>query len=420
MTAGIHNFKGLIKRYFWLVTLSLVVQRNLLAQQTIPIAHDSTKILRELVVHGSGQIQSNHLTSAISRKILFGGMISDEEIRKSTNNLRDSGLNRTGAVVNLDMVYTDYTANLFGKKQFGYVLTAGHQTYFGSTYQDQAFQLFAQGNANAPQLNDLTDTRFYQMSHHKLGFGILEKKTRSSFSLNFIGVVGYQDFDLMNGVFNQNSNKDTIDLVLIGSLTGNNSAQFLKGVGLGLDVDLRMPIQINKKEIYVQVLAQNLGFVRMNKNSFNYNMDTTYRFSGFDLQQVQNVSNNPDFSLVDSLNITRNEAVNYQWLPGFVQVAKIVNRNSLQRLQAFYGMNLYTHIAYMPQVFAGSHWQATNNLSFGLHGHLGGFGNARLGGYAEMRLGNFCVGLSSQDLLGTAANIGFGHSLLFRLSWQQK
>lgn len=404
-----------------LVAILLFVCVSLVnAQQTLPIWHDSTEIKREIVVNANAQVQSNHLIAPISRKILFGGFITDAEIDKSVGKLKTQGLNRTGAIVNADLIYTDYTQNLFGKKQFGYVITAGHQTYFGTSYQSDVFRLLAQGNIQTPEIVDLTDTRFYQMSHHKLGFGVLDKKTRSTFSLNVIGAAGYQNFDLMNGVFRQNQDRDTTDIILIGTYMGNNSAQFLRGVGLGLDVDLRMPVKINDKAITIQVLAQNVGLVRMNASTYSYNLDTNYRYTGFNLQQIQNIANNAEFSLQDSLNIIRQNGASTQWLPGFVQVAKIVDRNLSQPLQAFYGLNVYTQILYMPQAFAGVHWQANEKFAAGLHGHLGGFGAARLGAYAELRAGQFSLGLSSQDVLGTAANIGFGHSLLFRLSWQQK
>jgi len=390
------------------------------AQQTLPISHDTTTIKREFVLHSSGQIHSNHLNAAASRKILFGGFITDDEIGKSVDKLKTDGINRTGAVFNVDVVYSDYEANLFGKKQFGYVITAGHQTFLGTSYPSDVFRLLSQGNTQTPETIDLTDTRFYQMSHHKLGFGILDKKSRSSFALNIIGASGYQNLDMMNGVFRQNASKDTTDVILIGSYSGNNSAQFLRGLGMGVDVDLRMPVKIKEKEVIVQVLAQNVGFVRMNNNTYNYQLDTNYRYTGFNLQQIQELANNADFMLEDSLNLVRQTGGSTQWLPGFVQVAKIVNRDSEQKFQAFYGLNVYTQIIYMPQVFAGAHWQANEKISAGIHGHLGGFGGARLGCYAEMRLGQFNLGLSSQDILGTAANLGFGHSLLFRLSWQQK
>ncbi len=390
------------------------------AQQTLPIWLDSTAIKREIVLSANGQVHSNHLAAPVSRKILFGGFITDAEIDKSTKQLKNQGLNLSGAVVNADLIYTDYAKNLFGKKNLGYAITAGHQTYFGTSYRSDVFRLLSQGNTNTPEIIDLTDARYYQMSHHKLGFGVVDKKTRSTFALNLIGASGYQNFDLMNGIFRQNADKDTTDIILIGSYMGNNSAQFLRGVGLGIDVDLRMPVKVKDKEVIIQVLASNIGLVRMNKNTFSYQLDTNYRYTGFDLQTIENIANNAEFSLQDSLNIVRQTGASSQWLPGFVQVAKIVDRSSPKSLQAFYGLNVYTQVLYMPQAYVGVHWRAGDKFSSGMHGHLGGFGAARLGIYADYRFGQFNLGLSTQDLLGTAFNLGFGHSLLFRLSWQQK
>jgi hypothetical protein len=391
-----------------------------LAQQTLPIWHDSTELKREITVFSSAQIHSNHLSAPISRKILFGGFIDEAQISRSVDKLKENGLNRTGAIFSANFIFSDYTVNLFGKANLGLVINAGHQTYFGTTYRKDIFRLLALGNEQAPEISELADTRFYQMSHYNLGFGVLDKKTRSTFSLGLVGASGFQNFDLMNGIFRQNPNKDTTDIILIGTYLGNKSSPFIRGLGLALDVDLRMPVRIKQKDVLIQVLAQNAGFVRMNDKTFNYVLDTNFRYTGFNLQQIQDLANNEDFSLIDSLNIAPKNGNSCQWLPGFVQVAKIVNRNLDQKFQAFYGLTVYTQIIYMPQAFLGGHYKFNEKVSAGVHGHLGGFGGMRLGCYAEMRLGQFNMGLSSQDILGTAANLGFGHSLLFRISWQQK
>ena len=118
------------------------------AQQTLPIWHDSTTIKRELVWSGTGQIHSNHLGSDISRMILFGGFISDEMKSNSFKMLSANGMNRTGGILSSDVIYTDYTVNLFKKKEFGLVVLAGYQNYFAASYSSDLFKLLANGNAN--------------------------------------------------------------------------------------------------------------------------------------------------------------------------------------------------------------------------------------------------------------------------------
>ena len=334
--------------------------------------------------------------------------------------LSANGMNRTGGILSSDVIYTDYTVNLFKKKEFGLVVLAGYQNYFAASYSSDLFKLLANGNANFDGAIDLTNTRFFQMSHQKIGFGVLDEKTRSTFALSLVNSAGFQSMDLVNCVFRQNTNKDTTDLILVGSYNGNSLGGFSNGIGAAIDVDMRVPVVLGKHKVLIQLSAQNVGFVRYNRASFSYDVDTNYRYTGFTLNQIQDLSNNEALSLADTLNLVRQTGGKNVWLPGFLQVAKIVDYNSSNTFQSFFGLNVYTQILYLPQVFAGVHWQPNRVFAAGLHGSYGGFGGARIGFYADVKLAQFRMGLSSHDVLGTFANTGFGNSLLFRLTWQQK
>jgi hypothetical protein len=415
------TYKANIKftmRYFSILTFLSTLP--IFAQQTLPVWHDSTVIKRELVWQSSGQIHSNHLGSDINRVFLFGGFIGDDMKENSFKFLRSNGMNRTGVVLSSDMVYTDYTINLFKKKEFGLVVLAGYQNYTAAAYSSDLFKLLANGNAEFDGTIDLSNTRFFQMGHQKLGFGVLDKKTRSTFALSVVNSAGFQSVDLVNGAFRQNTNKDTTDILLMGAYKGNSLGGFSNGLGAAIDVDMRIPVVVGKHKVLIQLTAQNVGFVRYNRASFQYDVDTNYRYTGFTLNQIQNFSQNDAFSLADTLNLVRQSGGQTVWLPGFLQVAKIVDRNSDHTFQSFFGINAFTQIIYLPQAFAGIHWQANRTFSAGLHGSYGGLGGARIGFYADVLLGQFRIGLSSQDVLGTVANKGYGQSLLFRLAWQQK
>jgi len=401
---------------FFLISFTHLVS---FAQQTLPVWHDSTQIQREVQWLSSGQLHSSHIGSGMSRIFLFGGFIDDAMKAQSFKTLSNNGLNRTGAVISSDLVYTDYSVNLFGMKEFGLVVLAGYQNYFAASYRSDLYRLLANGNADFSGEIELADTRFFQMAHQKIGFGMVDKKTRSTFAISLVNSSGYQNFDLINGVFRQSPDKDTTDILLVGDYQSNNLGSFSNGLGAAIDVDLRIPVTVGKYNALIQIVAQNIGFVRYNKASNQYSIDSLYRYTGFSLNQVQGLGNET-FSLADSLNFNPQKGGQTQYLPGFLQVAKIVDVSSLNRFQSFFGINMYTQIIYLPQAFAGIHYKVNRFFSTGLHGSYGGFGGARIGFYSDFTLGQFKIGLSSQDVLGTLSNSGFGHSLLMRLTWQQK
>jgi len=390
------------------------------AQQNLPIWHDSTEIKRELVLSASSAIQSSHLRSDFVGKILFGGFVDEEIKARSIKFLRDKPLNRTGAIVSFDLNYADYGINMFGKEQFGLLLLAGHQTYLGATYRSDVYRLLTEGNVTTPENIDLTDSRFYSLSHQKLGFGLVDKKTRSSFALSIVNSAGFQNFNLTNGVFNQSPIKDTTDILLFGNYSGNNLGGLFNGLGFAIDLDFRLPVNLGKKDVLIQILAQNLGMVRYNRASFSYELNNNYQYTGFTISDFQNITEDDNFNFADTLNVNRETGGVNQWLPGLIQVAKIVDRNSDQAVQSFFGVNVYAQIMYLPQVFAGIHWQSNKKYAAGFMGSYGGFGGPRIGMYVDALLGQFRVGISSQDLLGSLTNSGFGNALAVRMVWQQK
>jgi hypothetical protein len=300
------------------------------------------------------------------------------------------------------------------------MLLAGHQTYAGATYRSDVYRLLTEGNATAPENIDLTDTRFYSLSHQKLGFGLVDKKTRSSFALSLVNSAGFQNFSLTNGLFNQSPFHDTTNILLLGNYSGNSLGGLSNGIGFAIDLDFRLSIKVADKDAVIQILAQNLGMVRYNRASFDYTLNNSYQYTGFTLDGLQSITQQETFDIADTLNLSKQTGGTNQWLPGLIQVAKIVDRNSEQVFQSFFGVNVYTQIMYLPQVYAGIHWQSNKKYAAGFLGSYGGFGGPRIGMYVDALIGGFRLGISSQDLLGSLTNSGFGNALAVRLVWQQK
>jgi hypothetical protein len=406
------------KYYCFSIFFSLVLCVK--AQQNLPIWHDSTQIKRELVFSAGASMQSSHLRSDFVGKILFGGFVDDDMKIRSIKFLSDKPLNRTGAMASIDLNYADYGINMFGLEQFGLMLLAGHQTYAGATYRSDVYRLLTEGNATAPENIDLTDTRFYSLSHQKLGFGLVDKKTRSSFALSLVNSAGFQNFSLTNGLFNQSPFHDTTNILLLGNYSGNSLGGLSNGIGFAIDLDFRLSIKVADKDAVIQILAQNLGMVRYNRASFDYTLNNSYQYTGFTLDGLQSITQQETFDIADTLNLSKQTGGTNQWLPGLIQVAKIVDRNSEQVFQSFFGVNVYTQIMYLPQVYAGIHWQSNKKYAAGFLGSYGGFGGPRIGMYVDALIGGFRLGISSQDLLGSLTNSGFGNALAVRLVWQQK
>src|SRR5690606_31632817 len=187
-------------------------------------------------------------------------------------------------------------------------------------------------------LANLSDIRFEQMTFQKIGFGIVDKKSRSSIAVNLINGQSFNKLNLENGEYRQSDNTDSISLLLKGNYSASTGNSFSNGLGVAFDAEFRLEIPWMKvKKAWIQLKAQNIGVVFFNKSSQTYAVDTMYRYSGFKINQLLGggVFGGGEFNLMDSLNIHPTSGSQAVWLPGFIQLAKIVDRANPAKLQSF-------------------------------------------------------------------------------------
>ena len=151
-----------------------------------------------------------------------------------------------------------------------------------------------------------------------------------------------------------------------------------------------------------------------------YKVDTLLTFEGFTFDQLIGNSNVLDngTSILDTLGIDSLSVTKFRILPGYIQVGKIVDESSQQRLQGFFGVRLYTISTYAPLVFGGAHVRANSWLSFGVNASYGGFTRFRAGLYAQSSFKNMTVALASEDVVGLVSNQGKGKSVILRLRYK--
>ena len=391
-------------------------------QQMLPIQHDTTQLKGEIILTGGVFYQGNAIRNDFSNALLFGGHITDEMKDASMKNAASRSRNRYGGNFSSQLEYRNYDVNLFGKSEWGFLVQAGYETFIGTQYTKDAFSLIFKGNAHVDNnLANLSDIRFEQMTFQKIGFGIVDKKSRSSIAVNLINGQSFNKLNLENGEYRQSDNTDSISLLLKGNYSASTGNSFSNGLGVAFDAEFRLEIPWMKvKKAWIQLKAQNIGVVFFNKSSQTYAVDTMYRYSGFKMNQLLDggVFGGGEFNLMDSLNINPTSGSQAVWLPGFIQLAKIVDRANPAKLQSFFGLNVYTNITYLPQVFVGMHYQPIPAVAVGAQLSYGGFGELRGGFYADFKMKNAYIGIGTQDVYGAFAKNGLGQSIIGRLTWQ--
>jgi hypothetical protein len=383
------------------------------AQHWFPVQHDTLiKNKHEIIFSGCANYSSTSLNNSLTKKLFYGGEIT-EAIKDKSFKLHGD-LNRFGTDVSVEIEYRNFSVNLFKKKNWGFIIKSGIYTFLAAQYSKDLFGVTFYGNEiYQGQLASFSGTKISAYSFEKLGFGWLYKKSKSSVCLNVFNLTNTLSAKINTGGIYQSNEGDTLIVLFDGEASFINSTSFSNGLGLGLDFDIRIPLTYKADESnYIQFLGRNLGLVSITQAQTFYRADSVYTFTGYTFDQLLN---NGDFlsspsNILDSVGILNSEKKSIIFLPGFLQVSKLINENSKNRLQEFYGIRMYLSSIYTPMLFIGANYRVGNNLNIGLNGSYGGFTSYRLGMYSSLKLRNWNLALASENLISKN-----GESLILRL-----
>ncbi len=396
---------------------SLLTAFTLNAQLLLPIQHDTAQYSQEIFVQGFADYSSTAMYNEMTSKLIWGGFIRDEDKKKSFD--RHSEINRFGSDLTGELEYRNLSVNLFKNEKFGFLVKAGYYNYSSSVYAKDLFGLTFYGNERylGEGLN-FSGTQFSQMSFQKVGFGVIDKALKSSVTFNLYNISSYAEAYVRDGVLFQNESGDSVSLIMDGTFKYASSSNFNKGVGFGIDADVRIPVQFkHEKTAYVQLLVKNLGFGYINTPVQRYQMDTTINFEGFTFTDFtdENSILNQEFNYLNTFGIDSTETNTLAFLPGLIQVGKIIDRNSTELFQSLFGIRMYTTTAYTPLLYAGVEIKPWHFIQIAATAMYGGFSRFRAGMYINYRYKIVDFSVGSEDLYGLVSSNGLGKSLNFRL-----
>lgn len=398
---------------FKLLLLLLLAQISAFGQHFIPMNFDTLiEPKQELVLTGIADASSTALGFDIVNKFLFGGAITTEMKDKSL--ARHNSLNRFGSDANIEIEYRNYKAKLFKSEEFGFLVKAGIYNFNQLIYSKDVFQLTMYGNADfLGDTANLSGTRFKSTTFQKIGFGFIDKFSKSSVTLNLVGLNNSTSINLNRMQMYQSASADTLKLAYTGDYNFYDNSAFLKGIGVALDFDVRFN-SLNRKgdAVYFQVMGRNLGFVSSISAQSTYSSNSQIAFTGFTYNEIVNGGSiiNDNLALMDSLGIEKTTSKATQFLPGLIQASKLVDVNSKRKLQEFYGGRMYLSNIAIPQVFGGLNYHPINFLNIGASVTYGGFSGLRGGAYLSYNTSKINIGISSENLFSK-----IGVSYLIRL-----
>lgn len=382
-----------------------------------PIQFDTTALNHEFIVQGGADYFSSAIYRDFGTKLLFGGTITNDI--KNTTFDRHNTLNRFGVDLQADIEYRNYKVNMFGKKNWGFLIKAGYSTIGSAAYSKDLFGLAFYGNdAYLDTTANFSGTTAKFMSFQKIGFGIISKSRKSSITLNVINVSTAFKGVVNTGELQQNADGSLVSLTLDGSYASTRTSNFSNGIGASVDFDFKVPFNwIQNRKAYLHFQLKNLGVAYMHQGMQQYVIDSTYNYAGFTVDQLVNSETlyGDQFSLTDSLQIDSNISNKWMVLPTLFQAGKIMDEHYTGKLQSFFGVRLYPTMLYSPLIYAGANYRPISWLDLGISGSFGGFGGFRTGFYSNFKIKNFHLGIGTEDIIGWVSKRGLGQSLNLRL-----
>jgi hypothetical protein len=388
-------------------------------QHLMPIQYDTLVHNYEVITTGIADFGATGIERQFSSKLLFGGEITNEI--KDASFDKHKGLNRIGADVQAEVEFRNYKSNLFKQENIGWLIKGGYYNFGSALYTSDMFGLGFYGNQRyLGESIDLTGSSFGAWSYQKIGFGIIDKKTKSNLSLNFYSISGFGGSKINQGSIFQTSEADSLSIRYDGYAEYSSSSKFMKGWGIGIDFDVRLPVQIKPEETsYIQILVKNVG-VAFLPDVKRYEADSSFTYEGLSFSQLFGDAAiiGDSFSLLDTLNVKEVTYNKIALLPGFLQIGKIVDNQSAKKVQSFFGVRMYPSLSLIPMIYAGANYKPIKCLHVGANVSYGGYSKLRFGLYTSFNYKQFDIGLATEEVVGAVSGRGMGESVVFRLRWK--
>ena len=355
----------------YLFILFLAVTQFAQAQQTI-------------VLDTYGHYNSTGVRRQIPDAFFYGGLIDSSQISQSLTKL--SARNAFGLQMGFNAQWqTPWVVSKDSKKWgsgYRWVLGAGIQQYGGIQFSKDLFGLVFQGGL--PYMGDTLDIsnlRVEATTFAKIGIGLVNTTTQSSFLVHFVAVQNHIAAALQKGTWLQYPSSAQIDLALQGQaqFSGSSPAAY----GVAFDLDYRFGSSENEEiPQQFQFLVQNFGVARSIQTT-QYKLSGSFQYAGFSFAQWQQASvNTLTNGFLDSLGYQKSTVSSWILLPAQFQLAKVINWDSPQRLDAYYGAQFMLRQTYTPLIYAGAHYKVKKAWQTGLGMAYGGFGGLRVQAYS--------------------------------------
>ena len=252
-------------------------------------------------------LESNNLNTNLLNTLLYGGYIDDE--------MKDNWINTGNKNNKLNSEFINGIRYIFQNKNNRYFyLQISDINNLSSNFTDDFLKLILYGNFNYQgDTLDFSNTsiRINRYQQYKFGynFNIIKDNTNYNIgtALSYLSGNHYMQLNIDEGNLYTHEMGTSLDINYDIKTMMTDTSNFSPFTNNGNGVSLDFSLHINKEDNIIGVHMRDLGFIKWKKNSIINNTDSSFRFSGIEIEDFNNVTTFND----SILDITFSKQNNY-------------------------------------------------------------------------------------------------------------
>jgi hypothetical protein len=374
-------------------------------------AQDSTAVLKPKVeLSGSYSINSTALTASFYQG-LYSGKYIDATIKNSVSK-RLVANNLFGVDVEAKALY--YSSQVFG--QWGVYAGVSYNIDLGAQFTGDVYRLIFEGNANyAGKTADLSGVQVKYMESQSLHFGVYKSLPTGASTarrtiqcgLNFVQGSTWYDIKIDKGSVFTEANGAYLDITMKGNMYQSDTLKNFNGIGAGLNFSYKVEKK-NGRQFLIE--ASNVGVMQWNKNTVHNYVDTTFRFDGFQINNIFAIQDST-FSNISANTITDHlkseNKTQLMVLPFTIHATYLYPLNQKNYLTA--DLNYKYWATYIPKLIVSYGYKFTQCVSAEVSAGYGGYGQLHAGLNAKFSCKDLQLRVGASDLLGFIAPSSFSN-----------
>lgn len=369
----------------------------------------------QVVIESYIDLSSSAIRSDFIKAFYQGEFITNELKNNTRANLSDK--NRFGADISLkstwfgkDSIYHDW------KPSIG----LSHRQFVASSFSDDLFNTVFYGNGMfANNTASFDGLKMNYLAYQSIDFGLyrLTENQKIGFSLGIVKGSQFIDLDSPQSSLFTSTNASQLDFILSGSMktsdTSKTNLSAWNGTGLKGDFFYEKTLK-NGDQIGGSI--NDLGFISFNKQSLDYTLDSSYSFTGI---EINNLLSPSDSMLnlttdVDSL-IPNAETGSQMRLTPAKLTLYYVKKVSKSEIQISFDQVL--NAVYFPHLQLNYVYKVNELIKPSFHIGYGGFTNEHFGLGINFSQSKFDINLQARAIQGLIGPSGLSHTFFGQLKW---